>query len=127
MSAIGGSPETLSVNGREFRYTADCDLSRKLGGFENEYAANGDSSARMLKTRVPWTCGGNIVEIDNDNGDQEYLDEVKNSPADVDITVTFVDGSTYGGKGNITGELSYSNQSATATFDLMGPGKMVKQ
>ena len=126
MSAIGGPLETISIAGREFRCTADADVSRKFGGFENEYQSNGDGSARMIKTPVTWQLGGVAVEIDNDNNDQEYLESVKDSQDDVDIVATYTDGNSYTGRGNIEGELTYSNNSAAASFDLKGPGKLKK-
>lgn len=126
MSAVGGPLETVSIAGREFRCTADSDINRKFGGFENEYQPNGDGSARMIKTRINWLLGGVGVEIDNDNNDQEYLEAVKDSQDDVDIVATYTDGNSYTGRGNISGELSYSNNSAAASFDLSGPGKLKK-
>lgn len=126
MGAVGGPPETVSIAGREFRCTADADVSRMFGGFTNEHQSNGDGSTRMIKTPVPWTLGGVSVEIDNDNNDQEYLEDVKDSQDEVDVVISYTDGSSYTGRGNIDGELSYSNNSAAATFDLKGPGKLKK-
>ena len=126
MGAIGGPLETVAIAGREFRCTADADVSRKLGGFEGEYQANGDGSARRIMTPIMWMLGGMTVEVDDDNGDQEFLESVKNSQDDVDIVATFVSGANYAGRGNINGELSYSNNSAAASFDLSGPGELKK-
>lgn len=126
MSAIGGPLESVSIAGREFKVTADADVGRKLGGFENEYQSNGDGSARMIKTRVPWTLGSMTVEIDDDRGDQEFLDQVKDSAADVDISATFISGAVYVGTGNISGEFVANSASASAGFELSGPGKLKK-
>lgn len=126
MAAIGGPPESVSISGREFRCTADADVSRMLGGFTNEHQSNGDGSTRMIKTPVPWSLGGVSVEIDSDNSDQEFLEDVKDSQVDVDIVISYTDGSAYAGRGNIDGEMTYSNNSAAATFDLKGPGRLKK-
>lgn len=126
MSAIGGPLESVSIAGREFKVAADADVGRKMGGFENEYQSNGDGSARMIKTRVPWSLGAVKVEVDDERGDQEFLDATKDSQADVDISATFISGAVYVGIGNISGELSYSAGSATAEFELSGPGKLKK-
>lgn len=126
MSATGGPPESVSIAGREFRCTGDNDVSRSLGGFVNEHQPNGDGSTRIIKTRVPWSLGGVNVEIDNDNSDQEFLEDVKDSQVDVDIAISYTDGTSYAGRGNIDGEMSYSNNSASATFDLKGPGRLKK-
>ena len=61
MAAIGGSLESVSLDGREFPVAADAEVQRKLGGFENEVQASGDGSARMVKTRVPWSLDGLVV------------------------------------------------------------------
>lgn len=124
MAAIGGTPESISIAGREFACTADNDITRKLGGFENEKMSNGDGTTRTIKTRVPWSLAGCAVEIDNTNGDQEFLSEVQRSSADVDVTVSYTDGTTYAGAGTIVGELAYTNQSASSSFDLGGPGEL---
>jgi hypothetical protein len=126
MAAVGGTPESVSIAGREFACTADNDINRKLGGFENEKQSNGDGTTRTIKTRVPWSLGGVTVEIDNDNDDQEFLEQVQRSSDDVDITVSYVDGSTYAGQGTIVGELVYTNQNAAASFDMSGPGELKK-
>ena len=126
MPATGGPPESVSIAGREFACTADADVSRKLGGYENERMSNGDTTSRMIKTPVPWTLGGVSVEIDNDNSDQEFLEAVKDGQDDVDVVISYTDGSSYAGVGNIDGELTYSNNSAAATFDLKGGGKLRK-
>lgn len=124
MPAIGGTPESISIAGREFACTADNDINRKLGGFENEKQSNGDGTTRTIKTRVPWSLAGVTVEIDDSNGDQEFLEQVQRSAQDVDVTVSYVDGGTYAGQGTIVGELVYTNQNAAASMDLSGPGEL---
>ena len=58
MTAVGGSIESVTLDGRNFPATADAAAERKLGGFENESQANGDGTARLIKTRVPWSLDG---------------------------------------------------------------------
>ena len=71
MAAVGGSIESVNLSGREFAVAADAEAQRKLGGFENEVQANGDGTARLIKTRVPLSLDGLTIEIDDDRGDQE--------------------------------------------------------
>jgi len=54
MSGIGGSIEEVTMNGRTFAVAADADSNRFLGGFVNDVQANGNGSARLIKTRTPW-------------------------------------------------------------------------
>ena len=121
----GGPPESISISGREFACTGDSDVSRSLGGYTNEHRPNGNKTTRTIKTPIPWTLGGVTVDIDDDNSDQEYLEAVKDSPDDVDIVINYPS-SSYAGVGNIEGELAYSNNDSSATFDLKGPGKLKK-
>jgi hypothetical protein len=76
MGAVGGSIESVSLNGRNFAVAADAEAQRKLGGFENEVMANGDGTARLIKTRVPLSLDGLTVEVDDDRGDQEFLHDL---------------------------------------------------
>jgi hypothetical protein len=126
MGATGGPPESVSVAGREFACTGDADVSRMLGGYTNEHQSNGNKTTRTIKIPVPWTLGGVSVVIDDDNGDQEFLEAVKDGQDDVDIVISYTSGASYAAVGNIDGDLSYSNNSAAASFDLKGPGKLKK-
>ena len=79
MPAVGGSIESVNLSGREFAVAADAEAQRKLGGFENEVQANGDGTARLIKTRVPLSLDGLTIEIDDDRGDQEFLQDFSRS------------------------------------------------
>ncbi len=127
MSAIGGSIESITLNGREFPVAADAEAQRKLGGFENEVQANGDGSAREIKTRVPLSIDGLTVEVDDSRGDHEFLQEFADSSGFKPIAITYASGITYQGSATIVGEMQSSSQSATAAVSLMGPGTLTKQ
>ncbi len=127
MAAIGGSIESISLAGRTFSVTADSDTQRKIGGFENDVQANGDGTARTIKTRVPWSVTGITIKIDDDNGDQEFLQNLTDSNNDIAVAVTYPSGAVYQGTGQITGEVQYGNSGASASLDLMGPGILTKQ
>ena len=125
--AVGGSIESISIDGRNFPVASDADASRKLGGFENEVQANGDGSVRIVKSRVPWSIDGVVVEIDDDRGDQEFLQEKANGNGVFPVAMTLASGAIYQGRGQITGEVQASSQSATAPISLMGGGELTKQ
>lgn len=124
---VGGSIESVSIDGRLFAVAADNEAQRKLGGFENEVQANGDGTARLIKTRVPLSISGLTVSIDDDKGDHEYLQDLADGNDFFAITITLASGKTYSGKAQIVGELQVSTQNATASFDLVGSGKLNKQ
>lgn len=127
MPSVGGSIESISIRGRLFPVAADADVNRKLGGFENELQPNGDGSARLIKTRVPWMLDGLTVEIDEDRADHEFLQEIADDSDYVAVTITFASGATFQARGTISGELQVSSQNATASFSLSGPGAMTQQ
>lgn len=127
MTAVGGSIESLGIDGRIFPVASDAEANRKLGGFENEVQANGDGTARIIKTRVPWSLDGVVVEVDDARGDQEFLQEIANARDFVPISITFASGLTYSGRGTITGEIQASSQNATAGISLSGPASMEQQ
>lgn len=127
MPAIGGSIESVSLDGRLFAVTADAEVQRKLGGFENEVQANGDGTARQLKTRVPCMFDGLAVEVDDTRGDHEFLQSLADGSDFFPVVVTYASGESYQGTMQISGELQMSNQNATAAFSLAGSQALTRQ
>lgn len=127
MPAVGGSIESVSLDGREFPVAADSEVQRKLGGFENEIQSNGDGSGRMIKTRVPWSLDGLTVEVDDGRGDHEFLQGLSDNDDYFPIAVTYASGEVYQGQGQIVGEMQASSQNATAAVSLMGPQALTIQ
>jgi len=125
--AIGGSIESISVKSRNFPVAADADSNRDLGGFTNEVQANGDGSARQVKTRKPWKLEGIQLEIDNVKEDLEFLQGVSDAQDWVPILVTYVDGTSYQGRGTLNGDVMAASQNATSTLEFSGPDKLKKQ
>ena len=127
MSATGGSIESVSLRGREFPVAADAEAQRKLGGWENEVQSNGDGSARIIKTRVPLSIDGLMLNTDDDRGDQEYLQGLADETDFFAINITYASGNTYQGTAQLVGEISAGSQNATTSVSLAGPGKLTKQ
>jgi len=127
MAAVGGSIESVTLEGRTFAVASDADVSRKLGGFENEIQANGDGSARLVKTRIPLALDGLMVQCDDSRADNEFLQDLANSNDFFPIAITYASGDTYQGTAQISGELAISSQAATASVSLMGQGILTKQ
>lgn len=127
MPATGGSIESVTLNGRNFAVAADAEAQRKLGGFENEVQANGNGTARIIKTRVPLSIDGLTLEVDDDRADHEFLQDLSNLNDFFPIAITYASGAVYQGRAQITGELQASSQNATAAVSLMGPGLLTKQ
>lgn len=127
MTAVGGSVESINLDGRLFSIAADADITVKLGGSENDVLANGDGTGRLIKTRVPFGLDGAPVVIDDSRGDHEFLQALANRREFFPINATFASGAVWQGTGQITGELSRSTQNATATVNVMGTGTLTQQ
>ncbi len=127
MAVVAGSVLDLIIAGRVFAVPADNDSGRKLGGTENEVVSNGDGSARIIKSRVPLNIDSIAVSVDDDRGDQQFLQDISNGNDFVPVNVTYASGDTWQGSAIITGELSYSSANGIASFGLMGPGELTKQ
>ena len=125
--AVGGYAVSCTLDGRNFPILADADLSRHLGGDSNEVSPNGDSSARIIKTKMPWQVEGFTVECDDSRGDHEFLQALADRNDFWPATVTYVDDSVYAGQATISGDLRFTNQNAAAAFGLAGPKKLEKQ
>jgi hypothetical protein len=127
MSAVGGSIESVNLDGRTFSVAADADVNRKLGGFENEVQSNGDGSGRLIKTRIPFNLEGLQLSIDDDRGDHEYLQALANRKGFWPLNATYASGAVWQGDGQITGDLGHSSQTTTGPVNLMGIGTLTKQ
>jgi len=127
MPAVGGSIQSITIRGRIFPVASDAEANKKLGGFENEVQANGDGTARKVMTRVPWAIDGLQVEINDDKGDHEFLQEIADLKDYVSIEMELASGTIYVGTGTITDEIQASSQNATATIKVGGPGKLEAQ
>ena len=126
MPATGGSIESVTLDGRIFPVAADAEAQRKLGGFENDVQANGDGTARLIKTRVPLSIDGLTIEVDDARGDHEFLQALSDRWEYFSIAVSYPSGETYSGLAQLTGEMQTSSQSATASVNLMGPGILTR-
>lgn len=127
MAAVGGSIESVALDGRIFSVAADADSNRKMGGFENEVQSNGDGTGRLLKTRVPSSIDGLTLSIDEDRGDAEYLQELQDRPDFFPVAVTYASGVVWQGDMQITGEVTISSANATASVALMGTATLSRQ
>jgi len=125
--SVGGSIEEVSIDGRGFSVASDSDSQRKNGGFENDVEANGNGTVRQIKTRVPFKIDGLALNVDDDNGDHEYLQSKADGNGLFTLSVTYASGAVYQGLAQITGELQFSSQKTTASVTFMGPASLVQQ
>ena len=118
--SVGGSIESLTLDGRTFSVAADADTTRNLGGTDNEVEMNGDGTYRIVKTRVAAKIDGITVAIDDAREDAEYLQELKDRKEGFPYSITYASGEIYQGTGTIVGETGISSQNATASITISG-------
>lgn len=127
MAAIGGPIESVNFGGRGFAVAQDSDPGRDIGGRLNSIAMNGDETGRILQDVKAWKLGPVALQIDDEIGDQEFLQTQIDSGVKKDFTVTYVDGSVYYGSGTITDAAEKSPKNATMDTTFSGAGKLKKQ
>jgi len=127
MTAVGGSLESVTLAGRYFAVAADAESNRKIGGFENEVQMNGDGTARLIKTRVPFMVDGLQLDVDDFAGDHEFLQELADRNDFFEMSATYASGAVWQGNGQITDELQFSNQSSTCAVSMQGTGTLTQQ
>lgn len=127
MGAVGGPIVDLNLSGRSFSVAEDAESNRKIGGDENTVAMNGDKTARLIKSLVPWGADGLTVSVDDEKGDHEFLQNLANRNSFFAITVTYANGEIWQGDGQIVGEVAYSSKNTVATVALQGTGEFTKQ
>ncbi len=128
MGATGGPLQEIAIRGRTFPVAADTEANRNLGGMSNEVSPNGDGrTGAVIQEVMKWSVKSVNVRIDDDRGDQEFLQARADSAELVPIEVTFPRGVVYAGKGTIEGEIEFNSKQAVATITLAGPGKLEQQ
>jgi len=122
----GGPIESITIQGRTFAVAQDSDPDRVLGGKQNSIEANGDGSVRVIQEQVPSKIDGIAIVIDDDRGDQEFIQDLKDQGELVDVSVTYVTGSVYYGSMAVVDASKYSPKKATMEIHLAGK-KLTKQ
>lgn len=125
--AGGGSIYSVSIKNRSFTVAADADANRDLGGFTAEVQMNGDGTVRYVLTAKPWMVDGLTIEIEDDNDDQAFIQNIIDAGKAVPITMTDVFKNTYSGAGLVTGDLKKSTMSGLVPVTFSGGGKLDKQ
>jgi hypothetical protein len=125
--SVGGSIESITIDGRLFPVASDADSNRKLGGKQNEVQENGNGSARLIKTNTAWMMDGLALDVDDLSDDLEYLQSKANTNGFFPCVVKYASGAIYSGNGQITGDLQMSSQNATAPITLSGTGVLTRQ
>lgn len=127
MPAVGGPIESISFNGRGFAVAADADTNRDTGGDNNEVQANGNKTARLIKTAMPWKIDGLSLSVDDFLGDHEFLQGIADTNIFHTIRLTYASGAIWQGSGTITGEIKYASATTTLPLEISGEGNLTQQ
>jgi len=117
---IAGPFESHTLAGRRFVCDGDDDAQLQPNGKNNEVKPGGDSSNRVIQSRVPGVIEGTNLVFDVDRGDVEYLEDLKNKGRFFDYSGTTNDGIIYSGSVVITGDLKFSFKNGTVPVTLSG-------
>jgi hypothetical protein len=124
---IGGSIENVTIDNQLFAVAGDADATMSIGGWNNEIQPNGNGTARIIKTRAPWSITGLTLAVDDDAANQEFLQAIADGNEYVPVTIRMASGVTYQGTGTITDPIERSTQSATMSLSLSGEGALTQQ
>lgn len=122
---IGGSVESISLDGASYGVPADADIQVTIGGFKQETLPNGNTTSRQKKERVPWKLSGVVLAISFADGDPAFLQNLANGNP-FPIVITFADDSELKGTGVIEGDLTTSSMESTASLELSGSGTLTQ-
>lgn len=124
---VGGPITELSLAGRDLSVAEDAESNRKIGGNENEVQMNGDGTARLIKTLVPWSADGLAINCADDDEVHEFLQGLADRNDFFPIVVGYASGAIWQGDGQIVGEIPYSSKNTTIPISLMGTGTFTQQ
>lgn len=127
MTIIAGSVQECSIKSRIFQVPADTDVKLKLGGKTNEGIPLGSGRSYVKQTAMVGEISGLIVALDHDNDDLQFLQDIANGGGFVPVTVTFADGNTFAGNGQIGGDLEGSTDKSSVELKLFAETVFAKQ
>jgi hypothetical protein len=125
MSQSSGPLESATLAGRRFAIDAEADAKIIIGGYKNDVKPNGDKSFRILKSLEASGVESMPLQYDNDRGDREFLQGLRDGLEPFDFSCTEVDGTIYSGSMQITDDLKFSTKEGTV--DVSVAGKIEKQ
>lgn len=127
MAPVGGSIESVVLNGRRFSVTSDADSTRDVGGFSNANENNGDGTSRLIKTRVSWEIDGLNLSIDDSLGDQEFLQNLADANTYFTCLISYASGISFEGQGQIMDGVKVSSNTTSVAIKLGGNGVLTRQ
>jgi hypothetical protein len=117
---LAGPFESHTLGGRRFAPDAEDAIQMQLSGKSNEVVPNGDGTNRVKQSRVVASIEGTNLTFDPENGDVEYLQELRDLGEMFDYSGTTNDGTIYAGSMQITDDLKFDFKEGTVPVTLKG-------
>jgi len=117
---VGGPFTSHTLAGRRFSCDAEDTAQIQPQGRINEGKPNGDGTIRYTQSRVAGTLEGTNLVFDPQNGDDDYLMELKETGKPFDYSGTANDGVVWSGSVQITGELKFNYKEGVVPVTLTG-------
>jgi hypothetical protein len=117
---LAGPFVSHALGGRRFGCDAEDAVQMQLGGKSNDVVPNGDGTSRVKQSRVVASIEGSNFTFDPENGDPEYLQELRDSGKMFDYSGTTNDGTIYAGSMQITDDLKFDFKEGTVPVTMKG-------
>ncbi len=134
MAAIGGDVSEITYNhptigsGTWYPKSAE-DFTIDPGGIrgaDDENNVDGGGNNIKILNRKRWFAEGPISWDANVANELEQAERLAADPVDADWTVTLINGTVWGGKGSIVGDVQGGTNAATMSIKIAGGGKLSK-
>lgn len=133
MAAVGGSITEITYNhptlGQGSLFPkSDADSTYDLGGYRMDGDGIVDGSGSLITSLIgkPWSFEVDISMDMNSRKELERITALAGDPVEADWTFTSVNGTVYGGKGRIMGDVQGKGKDASMTLKV-GGGGILKQ
>lgn len=124
--ANGGPIKQVNIDGRNFTVDSEAEVTFALGGYTNEIKQNGDGSMRLVKSLKPARANAISIVIDDERGDEEFIQKVIDKYELVNISITDVNEKVWSGKGQIVEDPETSKKQGTKEISVQGNFEMQK-
>ncbi|WP_432631798.1 hypothetical protein [Brachyspira sp.] len=120
MAAVGGPIRDVTIEGRTFQVDGENEVEMFLGGWTNEVVANGDGSARLIKSPKAGQANKLPLVIDDSRGDEAFIQEIMNRHEFIKISFTDINEHVYAGEMQLVGDAMTNKRTMIKEIDLQG-------
>lgn len=118
--AVGGPIKYVNLGGRAFKVGGDNEVELFLGGWTNEVESCGDGTGRIIKSPKPGQVNKIPLVIDDDRGDEAFIQELMNSHDWIKASFTDINDHVYSGDVAIVGDGVTNKKTMIKEIDLQG-------